>query len=85
MDRKLWFACVVGVTCSIALALDVTMKQFKESPGLYYDRVGTARLYSTEWLVTYINRKVVDNHFENEKLCADVCGILQKTRKQILG
>jgi len=30
MDRKLWFACVVGVTCPIALALDVTVKKFKE-------------------------------------------------------
>ena len=63
---------MVGVTCSIALALDVTVKQFKESPGLYYDHVGEARLYSAEWkVVTYINLEVVDN-FGTEKLCADV-------------
>ena len=56
IERKLWFACVVVVTCSIALVSDVTVIQFKESPGLYYDHVGEARLYSTEWKVaTYIN------------------------------
>ena len=56
MDRKLWFACVLFVTCQIAIALDVTVQQFKESPGLYYDYIGEARLYSTEWkFVTYIN------------------------------
>ena len=77
MDRKLWFACVVGVTCSVVLALDVTVQQFKESPGLHYDHVREARLYSTEWkVVTYINLEVVDDNFETEKLSADVCGIL---------
>jgi len=56
------------VTCSIALALDVTVQQFKESPGLYYDHVGQARLYSTEWkIVTYIHLKVVDDKFETVK------------------
>jgi hypothetical protein len=56
------------VTCSIALALDVTVQQFKESPGLYYDHVGEARLYSTEWkVVTYINLEVVDDNFETVK------------------
>jgi len=63
MDRKLCFACVVGVTC-----LDVTVQQFKESPGLYYDHVGEARLYSTEWkVVTYINFEVVDDNCETVK------------------
>ena len=65
MDRKLWFACVVVVTCSIALVSDVTGQQFKESPGLYYGHDGETRLYSTEWkVVTYINLEVVDNNFE---------------------
>ena len=87
MDRKLWFTCVVVVTCSVALAFDVTVQQFKESPGLDYDHVGGARLYSTEWkFVTYINLEVVDNNFETvKKLCADVRGILKKARTQILG
>ena len=86
MDRKLWFPCVVGVTCSIALALDVTVQQFKESPGRYYYHFGEAGLYSTEWnAVTYINLGVVDNNFKTEKLCADIRGVLQKARTQILG
>jgi hypothetical protein len=56
------------VTCSIALALDVTVQQFKESPGLYYDHGGEARLYSTEWkVVTYINLEIVDDNFETAK------------------
>jgi hypothetical protein len=77
MDSKLWFDCVVDVICSIALVVDVTEQQFKESPGLYYDHVGEARLYSSEWnVVTYINLEVVDDNFETEKLSADVCGIL---------
>ena len=73
MDHKLWFACVVVVTCSIALALDITVQQFKESPGLYYDHAGEARLYSTEWkVVTYINGEVVDNSFETVKNYAQI-------------
>jgi hypothetical protein len=68
MDRKLCFACVVGVTYSIALAFDVTVQQFIESSGLYYDHVGEARLYSTEWkVVTYINLEVVEDNFETVK------------------
>ena len=64
MDLKLWFASLVSVTCSIALALEVTVQQFKESPGLYYDDVGETRLYSAEWkVVTYINLEIVDDNF----------------------
>jgi len=60
MDRKLWFACVLLVTCSIAIALEVTVQQFKESSGLYYDYIAEAHLYSTEWkVVTYINLETV--------------------------
>jgi hypothetical protein len=52
------------VTCPIAIALDVTVQQFKESPGLYYECIGQARLYSTEWkVVTYINLETVDENF----------------------
>jgi len=62
MVRKLWLAGLVSVIYSIALALDVTVQQFKESPGLYCDHGGEARLYDTEWkVVTYINLEIVDN------------------------
>ena len=48
------------VTCSIAIALDVTVQQFKESPGLYYDRIEQAQLYNTEWkVVTYIHLELI--------------------------
>jgi hypothetical protein len=42
---------VFFVTCSIVIALDVTVQQFKESPGLYYDHIGEVQLYNTEWQV----------------------------------
>ena len=76
-DRKLWFSCVLLVTCSIAIALDVTEQQFKESPGLYYD-IGEACLYNTEWMVvTYINLQTVDDNFRTVRnyaqMSADFC------------
>jgi len=78
MDRKLWFACVLFVTCQIAIALDVTVQQFKESPGLYYDYIGEARLYSTEWkIVTYNNLQAVDENCRTVRnyvqMSADFC------------
>jgi hypothetical protein len=42
----------------------MSLQQFKESPGLYYDYIVEARLYSTEWkVVTYINLGTVHNNF----------------------
>ena len=78
MDRKLWFASLVSVIYSIALALDVTVQQFKESPGLYYDHVGEAKMYNTEWkIVTYTNLEIVDDNFETvknyEQVSAEFC------------
>ena len=78
MDRKLWFACVLFVTCQIAIALDVTVQQFKELPGLYYEYIGEARMYSTEWkVVTYINMQTVDENFRTVRnfaqMSADFC------------
>jgi len=61
----LWFASLMLVNCPIILTWDVTVQQFKESPGLYYDHVGEARLYNTEWkVITYINLETVDENFE---------------------
>jgi len=78
MDRKMWFACVLLVTCSVVLALDVTVQQFKETPGLYYDYIAEVHLYSTEWkVVTYINVDIVDDNFRTVKnyaqMSADFC------------
>jgi hypothetical protein len=72
MELKLWFACAVLVTCSEVNTLDVTVQQFKESPGLYYF-IGELQLYNKEWtIVTYINLETVDENFETQKLRADV-------------
>ena len=65
MDHKLWFACTLLTTCSVSIALDVTVQRFKESPGLCYDYTADAHLYSTEWkVVTYINLEIIDDNFE---------------------
>jgi hypothetical protein len=78
MDRKLWFACMLLVTYLITIALDVTVQQFKESPGLYYDHIGEAQLYNTKWkIVTYINLQTVDDNFRTVRnytqMSADFC------------
>jgi len=51
IDHKLWFPCVFFVTCSIAIALDVTVQQFKESPGPYYGRIGEMQLMTVSGLL----------------------------------
>jgi hypothetical protein len=72
---------VLFVTCSIAVALDVTVQQFKESPALYYDHMGEARSYSTEWkVVTYINLETADENFRTVRNYAHTSADLQKAR-----
>ena len=65
------------VTCQIAIALDVIVQQFKESPGPYYGHTGEAHLYSTERKVTYINLQTVDDNFRTVRnyaqMSADFC------------
>jgi hypothetical protein len=84
MDRTLWLACVLLVTCPIAIALDVTVQQTKESPGLYYNYIGEAHLYSTEWkVVTYVNLDTVDENFRTVRnyaqMSADFCKKHERT------
>ena len=60
-----WVTVLVSLIYSLSLALDITVQQFKESPGLYYDHVGQVKLYSTEWkFVTYIDLLIADGNFE---------------------
>ena len=66
------------VTCLIAIALDVTVQQFKESPGLYFDNIGQAHLYNIEWkVVTYTNLETVDYSFRivrnYAQMSTDIC------------
>jgi hypothetical protein len=44
----LWTVIFLLALLTSTAALDVTLQRFKESPGLYYDYVGEAQLYSTE-------------------------------------
>jgi hypothetical protein len=59
---------VVGVILSFLVqtsALDASLQHFKESPGLYYDHLGEAQLYHTEWkVVTYINLQHADRNLK---------------------
>jgi hypothetical protein len=64
MEHKHWFFYAFLVVCAGSLALDVTIQTFKESPGLYYDHLGEAQLYNTEWkIVTYINLHDAEENF----------------------
>jgi hypothetical protein len=51
----------------------VTLQKFTESPGLYYDHIGEAQLYNTEWkIVTYVNLHDADKNLEAVKRYAQL-------------
>jgi hypothetical protein len=73
-----WTAFALVALLTLTTALDVTIQKFKESPGLYYDHVGEAQLYSTEWkLLSYIDLQEADRNLETvvkyAQLSKDVC------------
>ena len=73
MGFKPWDAALVSLIYSLTLALDVTVQQFKESPGLYYDHMGQVNLYSTDWkLITYIDIETADRNLETVKTYAQI-------------
>ena len=54
-------------------ALDATLQKFEKSPGLYYDYVGEAQLYNTEWkLLTYVDLQEADRNLETVIKYADL-------------
>ena len=58
---RLWTIVTLLTLLTPASALDATLQRFKESPGLYYDHIGEAQLYNTEWkLLTYIDLQEAD-------------------------
>jgi hypothetical protein len=64
--------------------LDVTVQQIKESPGLYYEYIGEAHLYRTEWkVVIYVNLDTVDENFRTVRkyaqMSADFCKKHERT------
>jgi hypothetical protein len=58
MEHKYWFLYTLLLVYAGTVALDVTIQTFKESPGLYYDHLGEAQLYNTEWKVIFRGRDV---------------------------
>ena len=70
------FALIVLLTATAAL--DATLQKFENSPGLYYDYVGEAQLYNTEWkLLTYVDLQEADRNLETvvryAELSKDFC------------
>jgi hypothetical protein len=62
---RLWTIFTLLTLLRKATALDATLQRFKESPGLYYDHIGEAQLYNTEWrIVTYVNLQEADQNLE---------------------
>ncbi|PNF43974.1 hypothetical protein B7P43_G00917 [Cryptotermes secundus] len=47
---------ILSATCVAVVAVDFTVKNYEDTPGLYYDHIGQVQLYTSEWkLVTYVN------------------------------
>jgi hypothetical protein len=63
-----WILIPLLTLLTSTAALDATLQRFKESPGLYYDYIGEAQIYSTEWkLLTYIDIREADLNLESTK------------------
>jgi len=70
---RLWTIVTLLTLLTPASALDATLQRFKESPGLYYDHIGEAQLYNTEWkLLTYIDLQEADQNLETVKKYAQL-------------
>ena len=62
---EIWTVFALVAITTPSTALDDVLQKFKESPGLYYDHVGEAQLYSTEWkLLTYSDLQEADRNLE---------------------
>jgi hypothetical protein len=65
---RLYTVCIVLIYLRQAFTLDATLEIYNESPGLYYEQLGEARLYSTEWkIVTYVNLDDADRNLDTVK------------------
>jgi hypothetical protein len=68
-----WTVPFLLALLTAAAALDATLQTFKESPGLYYDYIGEAQLYNTEWrLLTYIDLCEANQNLETTKKYAQL-------------
>jgi len=68
-----WILISLLTLLTSTVALDAKLQRFKKSPGLYYDYIGEAQLYSTEWrLLTYIDLRETDLNLESTKRYAQL-------------
>jgi len=60
----------------------VTLHRFKESP-VYYDHVGEAQLYNTEWkIIIYVNIQEADRNLETVRKYAQISIEFCKTQER---
>jgi hypothetical protein len=70
---RLWTVFVSLTLLTPTTSLDATLQRFKESPGLYYDHIGVAQLYNTEWrILTYINLQEAYQNLETVRKYAQL-------------
>lgn len=63
--HSIWTVVMLLTSLYHAVALDATLERYNESPGLYYQRLGDAQLYNTEWkIVTYVNLDEADRNLD---------------------
>jgi hypothetical protein len=49
------------------------LEKYSESPGLYYERLGDAQLYNTEWkIITYVNLDNADRNLDTVRKYAQM-------------
>ncbi|PNF33117.1 hypothetical protein B7P43_G15216 [Cryptotermes secundus] len=72
--HRLWTVCLTLIYLKQVLALDATLVRYNESPGLYYERLGEAQLYNTEWkIITYVNLDEADKNLDAVKNYHRIC------------
>jgi hypothetical protein len=65
MSSALWNLGSTLLLLAQTVCLDVTLEKYTESPGLYYDDLGSAQLHSTECkVVTYVNLEQTGQNLE---------------------
>jgi hypothetical protein len=68
MPARTWTLCSVLLLRTLASPIDVTIERYTEASGLYYDKIGDARLYNAEWkIVTYVDLDAANRNLETVK------------------
>jgi len=66
-------------------ALDATLQKYEKSPGLYYDHIGEAQLYNTEWKLTYVVLQEADRNLETVVKYAEMSKVFCIKHEHFLG